>query len=274
MKNNSQWVFAVWLLILSFGVSGCGSKHDEGDGHDHGNKSTESKKAIEEHADHGGKNASASYQEGKGISLPEETQKSLGLELVEVGERELAPALSLTAQIYRASSENSRAHGKERSGNAYASALISRELAEKLAPGKKVYFTTKGKNDSSHDGTIWKIDSVQMAVLGKVEVLLELPDPNHSLAVGDFVEARVPLGDNRKTLAIPRTGLLETSTGTYAFVQNGDYLLRTQVKIGLQTSDAVEITEGLYEGDTVVASPVEALYLIELRATKGGGHCH
>lgn len=272
MKNDSQWVLAAWLLILAFGVSGCGSKHDEDDGH--GNKSTEIKKNAEEHGDHDGENTSASYQEGKGISLPEETQQSIGLELAEIGEREIAPSLSLTAQVYRAASENSRAHGKERSGNAYASALISRELAETLDLGKKVHFTSKGKNDSPHDGTIWKIDSVQMAMLGKAEVLLELPDPNHSLAVGDFVEARVPLGDNRKTLAIPRSALLETSTGTYAFVQNGDYLLRTEVKIGLQTSDAVEITAGLYEGDTFVVKPVEALYLIELRSTKGGGHSH
>jgi hypothetical protein len=30
----------------------------------------------------------------------------------------------------------------------------------------------------------------------------------------------------------------------------------------------------LLEGDTVVTRPVQTLYLIELRATKGGGHSH
>lgn len=274
MKNDSQWILAALLLILTFALSGCGSKHEENDGHDHGDKSIPIKKTTEDHDDHGAENVSTSYEEGKGIRLAEETQKSLGLVLAEVGEQELNPTLSLTAQVYRASSESSRVHGKERSGQAYASALVSKEFTEKLTPGKRVSFTIKGKNDSSQDGTIWKIDPVQMAMLGKAEVLIELPDPNRSLAVGDFVEAQLPLGNRRKTVAIPRSALLETSMGTYAFVQNGDYLLRTEVKTGLQTSDAVEITEGLYEGDLLVVKPVEALYLIELRSTKGGGHSH
>ena len=36
----------------------------------------------------------------------------------------------------------------------------------------------------------------------------------------------------------------------------------------------VEITDGLLAGDQVVTKPVETLWLIELRATKGGGHSH
>ena len=36
----------------------------------------------------------------------------------------------------------------------------------------------------------------------------------------------------------------------------------------------VEITDGLYAGDEVVASPVNQLWLAELRLTKGGGHSH
>ncbi len=262
------------LCVLTFSVGGCGSKHKSDDGHEHESHAAEVKKNSDDHEDHADETASATYQEGKGIRLPEETQKSLGLELVEIGEQELAPTLSSTAQIYRASSEPSRKHGKERSGNAYATALIASELADKLALGKKATFIGRGKSDSLREGTIWKIDSTQMAMLGKTEVLLELPDPDHAWAVGDFVEVRFPLGNNRKTLTIPRSAMLETSTGTYAFVQNGGFLLRTEIKTGIQTDDAIEITEGLYEGDTVVVKPVEALYLIELRATKGGGHCH
>jgi len=36
----------------------------------------------------------------------------------------------------------------------------------------------------------------------------------------------------------------------------------------------VEIVDGLLAGDAVVTKPVQTLWLIELRATKGGGHSH
>jgi hypothetical protein len=122
---------------------------------------------------------------------------------------------------------------------------------------------------------VFKIETVQMAVLGKAEALLELADPGNQLAVGDFIKVQVPVGKGaRKTLSIPLSAVLETATGTYAYVQNGDHLLRTEIRTGAKNNDFIEVTEGLYEGDTVAVKPVEALYLIELRATKGGGHSH
>ncbi len=276
MKKVHQWIIAVLLLPWALGLSGCGSKqkHQKEDSHDQGKKSAEVETPGEGHEDHGDESAGAAYQDGKGISLSEETKKSMGLELEEVGERELAPTVSLTAQIYRAAAEASRLHGKERSGNAYAMALLPMELKEKLASEKKLSFAPRNKRDSRHEGVVWKIDDTQTALLGKIEVLLELPDPKSSLAVGDFVEAQIPLGEKRKMLAIPLSALLETSTGTYAFVRNGNFLLRTEIKIGAQTDNSVEIAEGLYEGDTIAVKPVQALYLIELRSTKGGGHSH
>jgi hypothetical protein len=42
----------------------------------------------------------------------------------------------------------------------------------------------------------------------------------------------------------------------------------------METPDRVEVSGGLYEGDTIAVRPAERLYLIELRATKGGGHSH
>jgi hypothetical protein len=272
MTTCYRWIF---LLPLLAGLSGCSPKHEKKkDAHDHGKHSAEAKEPAA-HDDHGAEASGASYQEGKGISMSEETRKSLGLEVMEVGEQVLTPTIALTGQIYRASSEPSRTYGKERSGNAYATALISRELVDKLAVGQKLNFLPQGSSASPQEGTVWKIDSAQMSVLGKAEALLELRDAAHALAVGAFVEAKVPIGkEPRKMIAIPRSALLEASTGRYAFVQNGSFLLRTEIKTGAQTDDFVEVTEGLYEGDNIAVKPVEALYLIELRATKGGGHSH
>jgi multidrug efflux pump subunit AcrA (membrane-fusion protein) len=55
---------------------------------------------------------------------------------------------------------------------------------------------------------------------------------------------------------------------------NGEAYQRTAVKTGAEADGLVEITDGLLEGDSVVTKPVESLYLVELRAVKGGGHSH
>ena len=73
---------------------------------------------------------------------------------------------------------------------------------------------------------------------------------------------------------IPSAALLRTIQGTYVYTVNGDAYYRTAVTTGGSAGGKIEITDGLYAGDQVVAKPVETLWLIELRATKGGGHCH
>ncbi|MBL8992520.1 MAG: hypothetical protein JNM63_04215, partial [Spirochaetia bacterium] len=60
----------------------------------------------------------------------------------------------------------------------------------------------------------------------------------------------------------------------FVYVENGKRLLRQEVKSGRQSAGQIEILEGLYSGDRVAVKPVEWLYLIELRAVKGGGHSH
>jgi multidrug efflux pump subunit AcrA (membrane-fusion protein) len=73
---------------------------------------------------------------------------------------------------------------------------------------------------------------------------------------------------------VPGSAVLETVYGPFVYVANGRALLRTAVRLGARRGGDVEITDGLYGGDQVAVRPVETLYLIELRATKGGGHSH
>ncbi len=111
--------------------------------------------------------------------------------------------------------------------------------------------------------------------VNSVEAILQIPDPRKTLKVGEFVSGSVmESGAEETVLTIPRSAVLETAIGKFAFVQNGDYLLRTAITTGAESTDYAEITNGIYAGDVVATKPVETLYLIELRATKGGGHSH
>jgi hypothetical protein len=259
------------LLAGAFclGLVACGPKqpeHSADDGHDHGEGGEHG-----DHHDHGKEAAGARYAEGKGITLLEETKKAIGLELAEAEERQIAPIMPLEAQVYRAANEPSRPNG-EQSGSAYATALVNPALAEKLKGGEPAMLMT---HDLSYEARIWRIDPVTKDAVNNVEVILQIPDPENTLRIGEFLSGSVTQSGAQQTaLTVPRSALLETATGKFTFVENSDYLLRTAVSTGAESTDYIEITDGLYAGDIVAIKPVETLYLIELRATKGGGHSH
>jgi len=73
--------------------------------------------------------------------------------------------------------------------------------------------------------------------------------------------------------AIPATALLRTVKGDFVYVANGEWYLRTPVQIGAGHGAWLEVTGGLYEGDTVVTQGAHALWLAELSATNGGVGC-
>lgn len=242
---------ALAIFVAAF-LAGCGPSASDAEG------------SGEEGHDHGAEGGGASFKEGKGLSLAGETREALGLTTVEVAPSTLEPVVNLTAQVYRAAGEDSG------EGVALAAATVDPSIAPRIPSGAKVRFAL-GKR--SLEGTVRTVDPTQTATIGKAEVLLDLPDPARGLAIGAFVPVTVRLPSVEAT-SIPRSAVLETSTGKFAYVKNGDFLLRTPVTTGIESPDAIEITDGLYDGDVVVTNPVEPLYLIELRATKGGGHCH
>lgn len=257
----------VFLLAagLSLGLVACGLKppgHSAGDGHGH--------EEGDDH-DHGEEAAGARYAEGKGITLLEETKQAIGLQLAEAEERRLVPVLPIEAQVYRAANELARP-GEEQTGSAYATALINPQLAQKLNIGESATLET---SEASYQGRIWRIDPVSKDAVNSVEAILEIPDPQNKLRIGQFVSGFVTEAGAKDTLlTIPRSAVLETAAGRFAFVQNGDHLLRTPVTTGAESAAHIEIIDGIYVGDVVATHPVETLYLIELRATKGGGHSH
>lgn len=244
------------ILTLAFALAACSEKKEtahEEEGHDHGEETE-----------------GAVFAEGKGILLMDETKKAIGLEMAGAEERELIPRISIEAQIYRAASEPSRPNA-EQTGSAYAAAFVSPEGAKLLAPGDTATVAIGG---AEKPATVWRVDPTSRDAVANEEVILRIPDAENALRVGEFVSGFVRSKSSGSVVAVPRTAVLETATGKFVFVENGEHLIRTPVTTGAESADFVEITDGLYSGDVVASKPAETLYLIELRATKGGGHSH
>jgi multidrug efflux pump subunit AcrA (membrane-fusion protein) len=256
---------AYWLasgILAAALATGCGRKSAEtqksGDGHKHaeGGKTEEHKEGDghkhgkEEQADEHGaeEKAGVVFKEGRGLQLSPEIIKALGLTTVEAVDRPVTAVANIAAQVFTTKPQ------------VLATASMSKEEAERL---EKQSFT---------GAKITRIDRTAASATRMVEVIFAVertPVPE----IGDFVTLTLA-SEAKSMLAVPRSAILDAATGTYVYVLNGEFYLRTAVKLGARSADHVEITDGLYSGDMVVVSPVDQLWLSELRLTKGGGHSH
>ena len=261
-----QWVvFAPALLVAGLLLTGCG--HKEGDGHDHGKEEAGGK----EHGhDHGAESPSgASFKAGKGVSVTDETKKILGLKVADVTEEKLPHEIRFTAQVYDALPDRLVPVTNRPTRTLLASGFAAPAQAARVRAGRAVRFSAL--SGATAEGTVKEVHSA--LALGDAEIDAFLP-ADVAFKSGDFISAILTLPRTNNVTVIPQSALLRTSEGAFVYAVNGPAYFRTAVKVGAETGDRVEIAEGLLPGDQVVTTPVQTLWLIELRAVKGGGHSH
>jgi len=255
--------FALALALVAALVAGCGKNKDgdygaeKGEGKDDGHGHEEAP-------------AGASFKAGKGVMFTPETRKILGVEVVDVTEQKLPFQLRFSVQVF-GQKHHHKLNELDHSGcDVHGSGFVSTNSIAAIKPGQPVQIL-KGTNTT----LAGVVASVQRATaFGEAEIVVGVSNAATVLKPGDFVPALITLPREEAVTAVPKSAVLRTSEGTFVYAVNGDAFLRTAVKTGVESGEFVEITDGLLAGDQVVTKPVQALWLIELRATKGGGHSH
>jgi len=223
-------------------TAGCGRPHaDEHAGHRHSahSHSSDARSApVEVH-----------FKAGTGLTFPPEIRQAIGLTTAPVDERAVAHTFRVQAQVIElgppalAAVSVSAEQGAALSNRPLTGARLIKAAPQTSAPGSLVDLTL------ALDGTA-------------------------TVRLGDHVDLTLSTSGASPVTAIPRSALLRSASGTFVYVVNGGTYLRTAVVTGAESADSIEVVDGLYAGDEVVTHPVEQLWLIELRATKGGGHSH
>jgi membrane fusion protein (multidrug efflux system) len=109
------------------------------------------------------------------------------------------------------------------------------------------------------DGTLIAIapavDQVSNSALGRIRVR----NPGRLLKVGMFAEARLPLEEHKDALVVPPSAIVRDQESAAVYVLTGEVAERKAVKIGIETPEAVEILEGVAEGQRVLTSNIHGL---------------
>ena len=79
-------------------------------------------------------------------------------------------------------------------------------------------------------------------------------NPSGRLRPGAYAQVRVPLRTLEDAMAIPAAAITTSGNQEYVWVSDDGTARKQTVKTGLRTEDAVQVTEGLKAGDTVVTT--------------------
>ena len=84
-------------------------------------------------------------------------------------------------------------------------------------------------------------------------------DNAEGLTIGGFVRGSIRI-KSKESLWIPKTAVLDLGDSKIAFVKDRDVLKPVHIKIGIQASDSIEVTNGLATSDDVA---LNAQYLVD-----------
>jgi Cu(I)/Ag(I) efflux system membrane fusion protein len=100
-----------------------------------------------------------------------------------------------------------------------------------------------------------------------IEVRIALANPRGRLRPGMSAEVRIEAPNAQSSLIAPMEAVIRTGTRTMVIVANDNGYVPTEVTLGRQTGDDVEIRSGLREGQRIVAS---GQFLIDSEASLSG----
>jgi cobalt-zinc-cadmium efflux system membrane fusion protein len=150
------------------------------------------------------------------------------------------------------------------SGNVYEKDL------DRIQPGQNVRVKPNAMPNRIFSGRINTIGAVVEGETRVVPVKAELDNPDGALKPEMFVEMEV-LTDRSPVpvLTIPKSAIVKTNDKkTIVFVQNGTAFQPSEVSLGRESGEFIEVKNGLFDGDRIVTQRANQLYAQSLRGSQ------
>ncbi|MEW6570914.1 MAG: efflux RND transporter periplasmic adaptor subunit [Nitrospirota bacterium] len=122
----------------------------------------------------------------------------------------------------------------------------------KLNKGQDVFLSVDAFPDKEFSGKVSIIYPCLEERTRTLQVEALVPNPHEFLKPSFFAHVTLYTGDAKDTIVVPVTSLLYEADKVKVFVIEGDRAKEREVKLGSKYSEAMEIVEGLREGESVV----------------------
>lgn len=132
---------------------------------------------------------------------------------------------------------------------------VPEKYSSAIRPGMKIEFTMSN-DDQTYEATVFATEQgIDVATRNlKVRALVESRSPR--LIPGAFTDVNLQLNENKDALLIPTQAIIPSEQTKSVIVARNGKAHFTLVKTGVRKASAIEITEGLQAGDTIVTTGI------------------
>ena len=127
---------------------------------------------------------------------------------------------------------------------------VSQNDIARIAKGQMASVEVSAYPGRVFEGRVTVVNLAADPLSRKFGVELEVPNPELLLKPNTFGDVSLAVSSRDDALVIPQDAVLDNS---YVFVVDGTTARRRDIRIGLQSTLLVEVTEGLRSGELVVA---------------------
>ena len=142
----------------------------------------------------------------------------------------------------------------------HASFDVPERYADRLRRGQLVSFQVAALPGKNFSGEVVFVDPVVSLPGRTILIKARVPNNEHQLQAGMFIEARLATDIRPNAVVVPEDALLPTQGSTFIWVIKGGKADRRQVSVGVRTAGWAEIQGGVEAGDSVVVGGGERLF--------------
>jgi membrane fusion protein, multidrug efflux system len=141
-----------------------------------------------------------------------------------------------------------------------ASFQVPERFARALKPGQEVTFHVAAIPGREFVGEADFVDPVVQLPGRTILVKARVPNAQHFLQAGMFIEARLVTASRPKAVVVPEDAVVPLEGANFVWVVTEGKATRRQVGLGVRTPGFVEIASGVDAGEQVVVGGLEMLF--------------
>ncbi len=142
----------------------------------------------------------------------------------------------------------------------HASFQVPERYADRLRKGQLVSFQVAALPGKNFSGEVVFVDPVVEVPARTILIKARVPNPEHRLQAGMFLEARLATDIRPNAVIVPEDALLPMQGATFVWVVKDGKANQRQVTVGVRTAGWAEVRSGVEAGDQVVVGGLERLF--------------
>src|SRR5256885_6133161 len=142
----------------------------------------------------------------------------------------------------------------------YASFDVPERYADRLRRGQLVSFQVAALPGKNFSGEVVFVDPVVSLPGRTILIKARVPNGEHRLQAGMFIEARLATQYRAKCRLVPQDGHLPMQGATFVWVVKDGKANQRQGAVGVRTAGWAEVQSGVEAGDQVVVGGLERLF--------------